>query len=512
MIRDLKSLLPKSPPQGVRKTAAQQTADKASPGGDSPLIQDHSDVRLDSPDATAAAAPKPKKQGFKAILGAIGMLGLTGLGIFMGSGNPTPVQAPKIESVQAKTSGSEQTATELLTQMDVTPQMLVAGRQGQLLGAGKILKFDQFPGLHREHLSETIPGAPNFRQVEGTDVYGVAQPTIEGLRGVLERTGAKDKPVVWTNMREEPVVYINGRSHSLRSEAHPFENSADFQGSSGESVEQTEERLKAEILAEAKANGGKILLHGEDANGVISEWVEVTPESVKTPREVYQDFQAEGYQVDFARVPVTDEKTPEAQDLQALVQRVTSAKEGSSFIFNCHAGRGRTTTAMVAAQLIQRAQNPELADQAFHRMDAIREDIKEQGHYDTGNYRVILGLIKKIDNGLNTKLETDSVIDQTEDIQNLRTDINKNRKASLSAESESSAQRAKHRGLDYLHRYHTLISFNQYAKEQAPEGFKLTFEEWLESKPEITQLLENMELAMRAPQVTPGQAPTSHYA
>jgi len=292
-------------------------------------------------------------------------------------------------------------------------------------------------------------------------------------------------------------VYINGRSYSLREEAHPFENSDDFEGAKSDSVARTEQQLKAEILAEAEANDGKVLLHDETPEGVVSQWVSVTPDSVQTTHEIYQQFQEEGYQVDFARVPVTDEKTPENSDLQSLVERVSGAEEGAALIFNCHAGRGRTTTAMVAAQLLQRAQNPEITNgHAFHRLDSVRQDMREQGHYEQGNYRLILSLVQHLDNGLNTKSETDQVLDGTEHIQNLRTDINRYRERSLRADNPDSAKKAESKGLDYLHRYHTLITFNQYVKEQAPNDFELTFSEWLETKPELTEMLKSFELAM----------------
>lgn len=480
--------------------------------------KDRADIALEKLGERPSAKPNaPKKTGL-AIAGSVAILGLSGLGAFQGitaahaqtlPPPPPPVQTEIVTEVDNPLENS----LDLNLQMEVSPQTHVAGRQGQLLGAGKILKFDQYPGLQRGNLPEQLPGAPNFRQVQGTDVYGVAQPTVDGIRSVLDRVDAKNKTAVWTNMREEPVVYVNGRSYSLREEAHPFENSDHFKGESGDSVERTEQRLKAEILAEAKANGGRLLVHGETADGtVVAEWVKVTPESVQTTREVYQGLQDEGYKIDFARVPVTDEKTPEAKDLQAIVSRVTGADDDASFIFNCHAGRGRTTTAMVAAQLVQRAQGNG-GDTAFHRMDSVRQDIREQGHYEQGNYRLILSLVQHLDSGATAKAETDQVLDQSADIQNLRTDINKYRKRSLNTEDPSSAKRAESRGLDYLHRYHTLITFNQYVKDQAPKGFELSFEQWLETKPELTKMLETFELAMTTPaQSLPGSPQGAQYA
>lgn len=491
MISRLSNRFKAGPPQVSKNPGRVVSSDKEC---ESP--KDKAELALSNLKQEAPHTPKEPKPGLFPMLGAAALLGLTGLGLIQGA-TAQPASAAETELVtQTQTQTSNQ-ATDLLT-MEMSPEMHVNSRQGQLLGQGRILKFDQYPTLRNTELPVQIPGAPNFRQVQDTNVYGVAQPTVDGMRQVLDELGGKEKTVVWTNMREEPVVYINGRSFSLRELAHPFENSDHFKGASSDQVERTEQQLKAEVLAEARANGGRLLLHDEGPDGVISQWVEVTPDSVRTTSETYQDLQAEGYKVDYARVPVTDEKTPETGDLQALVDRVSGAEEGAALVFNCHAGRGRTTTAMVAAQLLQRAQNPEAQDR-FVRMDSVRQDIREQGRYEQGNYRLILSLVKSLDNGVAAKSETDAVVDLTEDMQNLRTDINRYREKSLSAEDPGRAERAEARGLDYLHRYHTLITFNQYAKEQAPLGFELTFQEWLDQNPELTQMLESFELAMKSP-------------
>ena len=64
----------------------------------------------------------------------------------------------------------------------------------------------------------TIEGAPNFRQVPGYLVFGTGQPTklgfINALEYLVKDTGAKK--VLWTNMRQEPVVYMNGQSFTPR--------------------------------------------------------------------------------------------------------------------------------------------------------------------------------------------------------------------------------------------------------------------------------------------------------
>ncbi len=58
-------------------------------------------------------------------------------------------------------------------------------------------------------------------------VYGVGMPTVDGITGVLQAVaggsdaGGKHLQALWVNMREEPVVYINGRPFVLREEVRP---------------------------------------------------------------------------------------------------------------------------------------------------------------------------------------------------------------------------------------------------------------------------------------------------
>jgi hypothetical protein len=266
-------------------------------------------------------------------------------------------------------------------------------------------------------------------------------------------------------------------------------------------MEATEKDLKDELLSEASKYPGKhILIHGEDKDGKLTtEWVKLDKDSVKTPKEVYDDLKKEGYKVDYQRVPVTDEKTPEADDLEALTKRVGKAGPDTPQIFNCHAGRGRTTTAMVAAQLIQDAKTRAKEggqEPKFHRIPAVRQDIKEQGDYEKGEYRLILRTIQALDNGLDSKSKTDEVLDRTQDMQNLRTEIKKLKDKSEDPTRDAQSRYSAHeRGKDYLHRYHTLITFEEYCKDQADKGFKVPYGKWLEGKPELSKMLESIELA-----------------
>ncbi len=61
---------------------------------------------------------------------------------------------------------------------------------------------------------------------------------------------------------------------------------------------------------------------------------------------------ANGYDVEYLRVPVTDEKAPKTSDFAILAARAWDPPEGAALMYNCQMGRGRTTTGMIIASLI----------------------------------------------------------------------------------------------------------------------------------------------------------------
>jgi len=68
----------------------------------------------------------------------------------------------------------------------------------------------------------------------------------------------------------------------------------------------------------------------------------------------------DGFDVDYQRVPVTDEKAPKERDFVFLVRRLWQQPAGTALVFNCQMGRGRTSTGMIIASLLllRQASNP----------------------------------------------------------------------------------------------------------------------------------------------------------
>ena len=89
-----------------------------------------------------------------------------------------------------------------------------------------LLKSDQWL-RESHHVEHGVRGAINFRQVPGTNIYALGQPTTEAINEVVRRIRREhpsSQKVVWITLREEPIVYINGAPYCLRREGFSLRN------------------------------------------------------------------------------------------------------------------------------------------------------------------------------------------------------------------------------------------------------------------------------------------------
>ncbi|KAI9082587.1 hypothetical protein K1719_035456 [Acacia pycnantha] len=389
------------------------------------------------------------------------------------------------------------------------PDQVMKLRGGSVLGKKTILKSDHFPGCQNKRLSPQIEGAPNYRQADSLHVHGVAIPTFDGIRNVLKHISAQKEgkrvQVLWINLREEPVVYINGRPFVLRDVERPFSN-LEYTGINRERVEQMEARLKEDIMIEAGRYGNKILVTDELPDGqMVDQWELVSCNSVKTPLEVYEELQAEGYHVDYERVPITDEKSPKELDFDFLVHKISQADVHTEIIFNCQMGRGRTTTGMVIATLVylnrigasgiprsnsvgkisQCATN--VADHLPDSEEAVRR----------GEYAVIRSLIRVLEGGAEGKRQVDKVIDKCASMQNLREAIATYRNSILRQPDEKKRESSLSFFVEYLERYYFLICFAVYIhSERAALNSNFashsSFADWMRARPELYSIIRRL--------------------
>ncbi len=104
------------------------------------------------------------------------------------------------------------------------------------------------------------------------------------------KTTTGQRKVYWHNMREEPVIYINGRPYVVREADAPFSN-LEYTGITRARVEDMEDRLKQDVLQEAaKYNSHILVAYENDDFQVVEVWEPTTEFDVQTPLEVYQDL------------------------------------------------------------------------------------------------------------------------------------------------------------------------------------------------------------------------------
>merc|ERR1712045_604196 len=88
-------------------------------------------------------------------------------------------------------------------------------------GPKNVLMTDEFPGITK--LDDGLwkcDGAPNWRRVPGFPIYASGQPHKEDVEKCVEQAVKKydeQKSVSWVNLRQEPVLYVNGTPYSIRS-------------------------------------------------------------------------------------------------------------------------------------------------------------------------------------------------------------------------------------------------------------------------------------------------------
>lgn len=70
-------------------------------------------------------------------------------------------------------------------------------------------------------IRKSVAGIHLGTQDEGEEscLYGIGMPTKDAIRKTLQKVGAcndSKKTFLWTSLREEPVIYVNGRPYVLR--------------------------------------------------------------------------------------------------------------------------------------------------------------------------------------------------------------------------------------------------------------------------------------------------------
>lgn len=201
-------------------------------------------------------------------------------------------------------------------------------------------------------------GVPNFRQVT-SKVFGCGQASSAGLKQALEFFGeAGVSKVAWVNLRDDPVVYVNGTPFSPR-DRRDLDAFMKLPGLDTKMLSELEHRLAENIKFAVKRKGGLHDYYEEVYNDETKENENVgktiavkDAAEVKTITGLYEQLVEDDAPVEYKRVPLTEEsRPPSAADFDALADVIRSVEEGG-LVFNCVDGGAKATLAMAVATLM----------------------------------------------------------------------------------------------------------------------------------------------------------------
>jgi hypothetical protein len=401
----------------------------------------------------------------------------------MRSSTDTMLGVPEALRRRSSSVKVSQGTIAMLAMLDNTPDLSLpapkeAGfdRSGDILSENQILKQDLFEAAFtRRDMVGIISGAPYFRMVPKFHIGGVAQAHYHGIRAAINelRKAQSDHscPIVWVNLREEPIIYLNGKSFIIRSRDDPLKPQV-IVNISGARIAQVEEKLRREILAEAALNQGNICVHHETANGAIEEqWECVDTESLITLEGIFAQLHQRGLNVEYRRRPITQGAMPTASDFQFVLE-ICQSYPLAPVIFSCQTGRGRSSLMMLVASIVR-----------FYQM--CKQDIQAdvtllRGDGKATSYRTLQQLIALLPNGALHERRVAVLMELSDKIYSIADHIN----AALRVGQQTEKSRMR------LAQYAYLLIFSSYCEQYFwLKETSLPFNKWVDQFHEIKVLL-----------------------
>merc|ERR1712025_1439586 len=337
---------------------------------------------------------------------------------------------------------------------------------------------DHFDKIQK--LPEKIEGVPNFRRVPGYKVYCCGQPTIAGFENALNKACGdiypKDGKILWLNMRQEPIVYVNGNPICARP-PNKIGEYAELGDVTRDSVKADEEEFLRVVEGRVKNADGK--LKYLDVN---KKEHEVEVKEVTTLSKVIEGVKEKFPNLVHMRIPICNSAAPLEKDFDTICATLQGSGVNSPVIVNCQVGLSRSTTGCIAACLFREFQLAASyeglietvpgVDLGLLKMDRYKMDMNKDPLF-RGEFEVIKELLVELPDGEAAKRECDKVIDKNgtpktggTGIKQLRENIAESK---LSYEIMDDAAQAflKMKIMDNIHKYFYLIVFTAYMRQAA---------------------------------------------
>jgi len=330
---------------------------------------------------------------------------------------------------------------------------------------------DQFEGIQK--LPNPIPGVPNWRCVPGYQVYGSGQPTEEGFKAALAKL-APTGSIVWINLRQEPIVYVNGQPICARP-ANKIGEYAELGNVTAEDIEKDEAEFVKILKAEAQKNNGKITYMD-----VMRKEHEVEVKEIKSLAAVAKGLQSTFPGLIHKRIPVCNSGSPTEADFDTLTSTLSGTKFACPVIVSCQAGLSRSTTGCVIACLFREFQVGSSFGKLAATVPGLNLDLLKMDRYKMdmekdplfrGEFAVIQELVLNLADGEAAKAQCDKIVDLCGPAKTGGTGIKQLREniaeSKLSYEIMDDAAQAflKSKIQDNITKYFYLIVFTAYIRE-----------------------------------------------
>jgi protein-tyrosine phosphatase len=335
---------------------------------------------------------------------------------------------------------------------------------------------DHFEKIQK--LPDKIDGVPNFRRVPGYKVFCCGQPTKEGYVRAIEKACGdkwpKDGPIVWLNMRQEAIVYVNGNPVCARPPGKIGEY-AELGNVTRASVKADEEEFVKVLKKRAEDGGGNVKVVD-----VGKKESEVKLEEVMSLHEVIEGLKEKFPGLTHNRIPVCNSASPLEPDFDTLCGALLGTNVNCPVIVNCQVGLSRSTTGCVCACLFREFQLSASYEGLIETVPGVNLELLRMDKYEVdpnkdtlfrGEFEVVKELIAAVADGDGAKRECDKVIDKNgppplgTGIKQLRENIAESK---LSYEIMDDAAQAflKTKIMDNIQKYFHLICFTAYLREQ----------------------------------------------
>merc|ERR1712203_666140 len=334
-----------------------------------------------------------------------------------------------------------------------------------------------------QKLPEPLAGAPNFHRIPGYKVYTTGQPTLEGIKNVLEKvTGTiypKDGPIIWLNLRQEPDVYVNGQPICARP-PNKIGEYAELGAVTRDIIKADEAEFFKVVEGRVKENGGKLKYVT-----ITKEEKEVEVKELKTLSEAMEAAKADFPGLVHWRVPVCNSASPLETDFDIICNTLVGTSINTPVIVTDQVGLSRATTACVIACLFKEFQINASFEGLVETVPGVNLDLLKMDRYTMdagkdplfrGEFEVVKELVATLKDGVAAKNECDKVIDKNgtpktggTGIKQLRENIAESK---LSYEIMDDAAQAflKMKIMDNIHKYYYLIVFTAYMREAADQA------------------------------------------